>query len=90
MDPVEYWRQIFHKWPKEMTRRGIIVTKVNETVPFKGFMTTEDMVVLDRTNPDPLGSRFVMIGYGAIEILKFIDALKEDAFAKLGFAGKFT
>ncbi len=90
MDAVQYWRQVFQKWPDGMPRRGILVTRANETVPFKGFMMTDDMVVFDRTNPDPLGSRFVMLGFGAIEALKFVDALKEDVFSRLGFSGKFS
>jgi hypothetical protein len=88
MNPI--WKNFFNNWPAGIQRRGIIVTVLNETVPFKGFMVKEDVLLLDRTNPDSMGGRFVMVGFDAINCVKFIDPLKGSVFNAAGFLGKFA
>ena len=90
MDSTRYWTKLLQTWPKEMSRRGILVTTWNEQVPFKGFMLSDGMFVLERTMPDSLGSRFVLLAFDAIAAIKLIDALNDEAFQGMGFAGKFA
>jgi hypothetical protein len=73
-----------------MPRRGVVLSTLNESTPFKGFLTREDVVLLERTNPDPMGTRFVMIAYDAIHTVKFTEPLKESVFTSAGFSGKLT
>ena len=84
------WKSFFNNWPAGIQRRGILITVLNEPVPFKGFMISEDTLLLDRTNPDSLGARYVMVGFDAINCVKLIDPLKESVFSAAGFVGKFA
>lgn len=84
------WKSIFDNWPDAVARRGIVVNNQNEAMPFKGFMTRPDLLVLERQNPDSLGARFILLRYDTIIALKLTDPLKEDAFTPLGFEGKLS
>lgn len=84
------WKTIFATWPKEIPRRGIVLTSLNESVPFKAFMTKEDTVLLERANPDSLGARFILIGFDSINSVRFTDPIKESIFTSAGFAGKLS
>jgi hypothetical protein len=53
-------------------------------------MMKEDTLLLERTNPDPLGTRFIVLEYDAIHMLKLIDPLKESAFTGAGYAGQLA
>jgi hypothetical protein len=84
------WRDVFRSWPSTIPRRGVVLSTLNEPTPFKSFLTKDDVVLLERTNPDPMGTRFVMIAYDAIHAVKFTEPLKESAFTAAGFAGKLS
>ena len=90
VDSTRSWMQLLQTWPKEFSRRGILITTWNEAVPFKGFMLSDSMLVLERTMPDSLGSRFVVLAFDAIAAVKLIDALNDSAFNSMGFAGTFA
>jgi hypothetical protein len=84
------WREFFAKWPASLPKRGVLVSTLNETTPFKSFLTRGETLLLERTNPDPLGSRYVLMGYDAIHMVKLIDPLKEEVFTAAGFAGHLS
>jgi hypothetical protein len=84
------WRETFYEWPENIPRRGIVVSTLNEPMPFKGFAVKGDTVLLDRTNPDSLGARYILIPFDAINCLKFIDPLKESTILAAGFKGKLA
>jgi hypothetical protein len=84
------WRDVFYEWPAGIPRRGIIVSTLNEPMPFKGFLVKGDTLLLERTNPDSLGARFILLSFDAINCLKYIDPLKEATFASAGFTGKLA
>ncbi|MEN1679391.1 MAG: hypothetical protein AAGJ46_07340 [Planctomycetota bacterium] len=84
------WKSLFDHWPEDLARRGIVVNNQNEAMPFKGFMTRPDMIVLERQNPDSLGARFILLRYDTIVAIKLIDPLKADAFTPFGFKGKLS
>jgi hypothetical protein len=84
------WKHVFMNWPTGIPRRGVMLTTLNETTPFKSFMIKDDLLLLERTNPDPLGSRFVLLGYDAINSVKLVDPLKESVFTAAGFLGKLS
>lgn len=90
MNADSTWKSVFDKWPESLPRRGVIVSSLNEAMPFKGFMTREDLVVLERANPDSLGARYIMLRYDAIAAVKLTDPLGPEAFTPLGFAGRFS
>lgn len=89
--PVDQpFRKLFSTWPETISRRGVVVTTLNEAIAFKGFMLKEDMLLLERQAPDAMGARFVMLEYGAIAAVKLVDPLKQEAFVPLGFEGRLS
>lgn len=84
------WKRVFSSWPENIARRGIAISSLNEATPFKGFMIKDDTLLLERTNPDAMGARFVLIGFDAINSVKFVDPLKESTFQAAGFLGKLS
>jgi hypothetical protein len=90
MSAQNAWKSTFTNWPAGIPRRGILVNSLNESTPFKGFMVKEDTVLLERTNPDSLGARYILLGFESINSLKFIDPIKESIFTTAGFSGKLS
>ena len=90
MTTAEIYRAMFANWPKDVPVRGIVLSRVNESNPFKGFMLAEGMLLLERTNPDSLGARFIAMPYEEIVAVKFVDPLKAQKFEAMGFAGKLS
>ncbi len=84
------WREVFSKWPDALPKRGLLVSALNESVPFKSFLLKDDMVLLERNNPDSLGARYVIIGFDAIHMLKLTDPLTEATLKSAGYIGKLA
>jgi hypothetical protein len=81
------WQALFAKWPEKIPKRGVVVSTLNEATPFKSFFIKGDMLLLERTNPDTLGARFILMGFDAIHMVKLIDPLREEIFTSAGFVG---
>jgi hypothetical protein len=81
------WQDFLTKWPASIAKRGVLISTLNEASPFKSFFVKGEALLLERTNPDPLGSRFVLMGFDAIHMVKLIDPLKEDVLKGAGFVG---
>lgn len=90
MNPECVWKTTFNNWPTGIQRRGVLVNSLNEAIPFKSFLIKDDMLLLERTNPDPLGSRFILLGFESISSVRFIDPLKESVLTGAGFVGKLS
>jgi hypothetical protein len=90
MTSDETWKSVFKNWPAGIPRRGVVLSILNEAMPFKGFMVRDELLLLERTNPDPLGVRYIMLGYDAVNSVRMIDPLKESVFTGAGFVGKFS
>jgi hypothetical protein len=84
------WREVFTSWPAGFPRRGVLISTLNEVTPFKGFMVKGETLLLERTNPDPLGARFILLAFDDIHMLKLTDPLKESVFAAAGYEGKLA
>ena len=84
-DVADIWRQCFQQWPAELDRRGVLVTSFDEQIPFEGFATSEEMVLLERRAPDTVGARMVLIAYQNIQALKIVDVVQLKSFQALGF-----
>ena len=84
------WRDAFTKWPTGISKRGIVISTLNEATPFKSFFVKDNMLLLERTNPDPLGGRFVMLEFSAIHMLKITDPLTEAAITGAGYVGQLS
>lgn len=84
------WREAFEKWPTSIPKRGVVVSTLNELTPFKSFMIKDDLLLLERTNPDPIGARFVLIGFDSIHMLKITEPLTEAVFTSAGYVGHLS
>ena len=82
------WKTLFEKWPAQMPRRGLLLTTLNEPIPFNGFMTSEEFVVISRPSPDSLGARTVVVPYENLALLKITDVVKSKVFQIAGFHGE--
>ena len=87
MDQAAAWREYFLNWPKELPRRGVLVTNFDEQVPFDGFMTTSDLLLLERRTPDTIGARKLILPYGNILAIKLTEVVKAKLMATAGFVG---
>jgi hypothetical protein len=86
----EIWKDVFNNWPAALPKRGVIVSMLNEQVPFKSFLVKGDTVLLERTNPDAIGARYIVLAYDAIHMLKITDPLKESVLTAAGYAGQLA
>ncbi len=82
---LQVWQKTFLAWPAELPRRGVLVTQFGEQIPFSNFLASPQLLLLERTNPDSLGSRKIMLPYEEVAAVKFTDVLKGKAFQPLGF-----
>jgi hypothetical protein len=83
----ETWRELFTKWPAGIPKRGVLVSSLNEAIPFKSYFIKGEMLLLERTNPDPLGARFILLGFESIHLVKLTEPLREEVFTGAGFVG---
>lgn len=82
------WKDFFNNWPEGIPTRGIVVNQLNEQLPFKAYMVRGEVLMLERTNPDTLGSRYILVPYSEIGIVKLTDPLNQEKFDKAGFKGE--
>jgi len=88
--PSQTWKDVFTWWPAGVPKRGVLVDALNETIPFKSFLIRDEMLLLERTNPDPLGARFILLPFEAVHSIKLVDPLKESVLVDAGFCGKLA
>jgi hypothetical protein len=84
-DAAETWRKCFRQWPTELERRGVLVTSFGDQIPFDGFATSDDLLLLERRAPDTVGARTVIVPYQNIQALKIVEVTKVKSFQSLGF-----
>jgi hypothetical protein len=87
METAQIWKSCFAEWPDELPRRGVLVTLLNEQIPFTTFCTSPSMLLLERNNPDTVGTRKLLIPYAQIGMVKITDVVRAKEFMPLGFAG---
>lgn len=90
IDSTENWKSLFSDWPAGFPRQGIIITNLNEAMPFKTFWLRENMLLLERTVPDALGGRFLMLGFDVINSVKITNPLTAEIVTNAGFEESAT
>ena len=85
MQDTEYWKTFFAAWPAGLDRRGVLVCSFGEQIPFDSFMPGERLLIVDRSVPDTMGARKIVIPYANIAAVKFTDVVKNKLFLPLGF-----
>jgi hypothetical protein len=87
MNDAAAWKTFFDTWPAGIGRTGVVVTTLNDQIPFDGFMHNEMFLMIERKTPDTLGARKVVIPMSGIAAVKFIEVLAVQSFTTWGFAG---
>lgn len=85
MDPAVAWRSLFEGWPDAIPREGMLVTALNESIPFTGFMVSGGLLVIARDKPDQYGTRKVILPYGQIAAIRLSTTIELQRFASMGF-----
>jgi hypothetical protein len=90
MNATEVWRDVFTNWPTAIPRRGMVVSTLNETIPFKSFMLKGETLLLERAIPDPVGTRYIVLTFDAIHMLKIAEPLRESVLTTVGYVGQLA
>ena len=67
---ADAWRMLFENWPQTIDRKGMLLSKQNENIPFIDFLLSNQLLLVDRGTPDAHGSRKVVIPMEQIAALK--------------------
>lgn len=87
MDSFEQWKTWFRQWPEKMPRQGVLITIQGDQIPFKGFLAGEEMLLVQRSAPDTVGTRQVLLPYQRIDSIKLTEVVDSKIFSKMGFEG---
>lgn len=87
MNSSDGWRNLFENWPAAIPRTGFIVTSFGESLPFRDFLISGSILLIDRDVPDSFGARKVMLTYEAIAAVKLTSTLELARFQVMGFQG---
>lgn len=87
IDTENVWLRLLKAWPPKMPQQGIVVTELNEQIPFSGFMFDDEVMILQRPTPDAMGGRQVLIPYGSISCIKITAVVPTKMFNEFGFTG---
>lgn len=89
MTTGEGWRALFENWPQAIPRQAMLVTSYGETIGFRDFMISGQILLVEREIPDSLGARKVMIAYNAISAVKLGTPMELSRFQVMGFQPPF-
>jgi hypothetical protein len=85
VDSSDAWRSFFETWPETLPHQGILVTVLNETIPFVNFLISSSLLMVERDKPDTYGSRKVIVSYDAISVVKLTSPEELSKFEVMGF-----
>ena len=85
MESSEFWRTLFENWPEVIERHGIVISKQGETIPFVDFLISGGLLLLERSSPDAVGSRKVIVAYESIALIKMTTTAELTRFQAMGF-----
>lgn len=80
----EIWRRQFENWSSKLPRGGVLVTDFDQIV-FVDFRISDDFLFVERTNPDVVGARSVLIPFSDVRGVKFIRPIEIEQLEALGF-----
>jgi len=63
-----------------------MLSTLNEIMLFTNFWLRDEMVLLERKNPDTSGARYILMSYAGIDSVRFIDPLSDQVIASAGFS----
>ncbi len=85
MEKILGWKSFFQRWPASIPKLGILVTSINESIPFCNFLVSETGVLAERDRPDMLGARSAIVLWQDIVTVKLTSPLETARLTELGF-----
>lgn len=85
METVEIWQSLFENWPDIIQRKGSVVTKTGEAIPFIDFLVSGGLLLIERDGPDAAGTRKIIVAYDAISMIKLSTVAQLSQFQSMGF-----
>ena len=79
------WRHLFENWPDSIPRAGVLLGSFGDPIPFKDFMFSGDLLLVERDMPDSSGSRKIFVRYDAIHAVKNPSPAELKTFQVMGF-----
>ncbi|MDD4268232.1 MAG: hypothetical protein PHO07_09405 [Pirellulales bacterium] len=61
------------------------MTTQGEQIVFANFSIGSGCILLERTTPDAMGGRMILLPFENLAVFKFTDTLSEKAIGNLGF-----
>lgn len=89
MESAAAWRPLFENWPQGIPREGLLVTSFQEQIPFKDFLVSGEVLLVERDKPDSVGGRKVMITYEHVSAVKLISPVELSQYQQMGFQSPF-
>ena len=89
METAAAWRALFENWPQSIPREGLVVTSFQEQIPFKDFLISGGVVLVERDKPDSMGGRKVMIAYEHVCAVKLTSPIELSQYEAMGFQRPF-
>lgn len=87
MDTKNAWKEMLKNWPKDIARRGVVVTTFDDQIPFDGFLANDHLLLLERKTPDTSGARKVIMAFDSVVAIKLVDVVQTKSLSGLGFSG---
>ena len=72
-------------WPATIPRRGVVATKQSEQIVFADFSLGHGCALFQRTTPDAMGGREIILPFEQIATVKLTDSLSAKAREEMGF-----
>ena len=85
VETTEHWQSLFENWPDVIQRKGSVVTKQGESIPFLSFLISFGLLLIERDGPDASGTRKIIIAYDSIAMIKLTTAGEMSLFQSMGF-----
>ena len=82
---TEHWQSLFENWPDVIPRKGSVVTKQGEAIPFVDFLISLGLLLIERDGPDAAGTRKIIVAYDSIGMIKLSAAGEMSIFQSMGF-----
>ena len=78
------WKEFFTNWPKDVPTRGVLMM-AEDQIPFQSFMTSDNLLLVERTTPDTVGARKVVVRFEEVTGVKLTEVVESKSMAAVGF-----
>ena len=86
---IDAWRMMFENWPQSIPRKGMILSKQSENIPFIDFLISNSLLLIDRGSPDAHGARKVVLSLDQLAAVKLAGTQPMTDFQSMGFQAPF-